>query len=356
MDYVKIWCIAVGPGVMNFVEIYDKTTNQVKGLILIDCGGSQSIYEKVSSRLVDSILARNNNFINLVLISHTNAEYSNLLSELEVDMNGLIFGGSNDSYKQSSLKETIATLVDAEFLEKEKVFISDSSSYSRVVGSLDLSVFGIDTDVILRLLISDSEVGGKDASSIWQITVGSHYTLFTADASIQTIQKANGIIGENLTYFTGTSICDLMTIPHHGSYVIESKEKVTKLDPSLKVFGTYINARYGIANSALHRNWIYSSQYVQEAVLPNPVAMARHICYIHNKSNVYGKRQYTTGYLTNSSVIEGEDRSISYSLKMDGTSQNVPQYYKENDTTPQDDFTHLAANVREEEGVVYGPE
>jgi hypothetical protein len=339
MDLIKIWSIAVGSGQMNFAEILDKDTKNTIGLLLFDCGGSKQIYKKASQKLVKSILARNHNRINLVLISHTNAAYCNLLTQLEVNINGLLYGLSGKGYKNSSLDKAIRSLIENGYLEENRVGICDSTSYRTTVNNLDLSQYGINTDVFLRVLISDYDRATQDVSTIWQMITGNRYALFTGDAPLQTIEKANAIIAKNITSFTGTNICDFITIPHHDSYVRKGNNNKVVLHKVLSDFGNIVKARYGIAGSALHRGWIMASQYVQEAVLPKAFPMDNHICYIHDKKNMYRTQLYNIGYLTNLTVIDRKDTHVSYSLIMDGTNQNKPMYYKENDSNPNSQYS-----------------
>ncbi|HEX3075781.1 MAG TPA: hypothetical protein VHQ24_02810 [Lachnospiraceae bacterium] len=343
-DYVDIWSIAVGQGQMNFVEITDGATNLYKGLVLIDCGGSNGVIQGPSRVLINTIMQRHNDTIDLVLISHTDDDHSNLLTSIPcVCMKFMLYGCVNGNFNNTYLGGVVQQLVNSGKLLRHEQ--ADNTYFNNGVHFFNFNNINIVTDVEFRVIISNYGVRANDASTIWQLAVGSKYAIFAGDATATTMRIANGIIAANYNSFSPmNNSCRFITLPHHGSIVTAGGVPRQYIDVKdcVKLFGTYLRPKTSVSSSALHNGWIHSSEYVRRAVLPNPDPMASHACYVHDLNNDYVKGQYIIAFFTNSSSYNDNiDIDLSYFIRIDRATDYPMGFTYPNSNVVQFNYTPI---------------
>jgi hypothetical protein len=291
----RVMILYCGQGMTTLVEIYGDGVVKPAAdyLALIDCGGSIPKGAGIAVNYVaNKILAKADKRLNVLSISHQDADHVRLLSDLTTKLTGqgatcarIFAGGSNwSSTNQSTVKE-FAKVVGVN--PGGIVFgVAQCTDYGNATKRDELTHLDQFGDVYLRVLISGLAISGSadiqknGSSAMVVIENGSFSVVLPGDATYQTMDAVTTILQRVqpslLPTVTG------LEIPHHGALrtSVENYYAGGQLDDfnwtKLKEFARVLNAKQVVASAGPNNSFHHPIEEVLQVFAAGLDPMARH--------------------------------------------------------------------------------
>lgn len=227
----RVMILFCGQGMTTLVEIYDDglVKSSADYLALIDCGGTSDGGQLAVDYVAKKILAKKDAVLNLLVISHQDADHVQLLnglgdklSDTKATLAKVELGGCNWSNSNIATVEEFVDLMemDADDLEFDAPKRSD---YKKATKRSELKYIDKHGDTYFRVLISGLAITGtgrtadivRNASSAMVVVENGSYSVFLpGDATHQTMDVAADVINAKRNLIPRVVGLE---IPHHGA-------------------------------------------------------------------------------------------------------------------------------------------
>lgn len=264
----RVMILFCGQGMTTLVEIYDKGVVKPSAdyLALIDCGGTSDGGQLAVDYVANKILAKDDAVLNLLVVSHQDADHVQLLGPLKDRLAGkatlgqAVLGGSNWSRGNIATVESFADRMELDTDELE-FNAPKRSDYNEATKRSELKYIDRHGDTYFRVLISGLAVTGtgrtadivRNASSAMVVVENGSYSAFLpGDATHQTMDAATDVIGAKrnlIPHVLG------LEIPHHGALRTAVEDYYARGEPDdfnwrrIKGFAEALSADWVVASA-----------------------------------------------------------------------------------------------------------
>lgn len=265
----RVMILFCGQGMTTLVEIYDDgvVKDSADYLALIDCGGSTDGGQLAVDYVAKKILAKKDAVLNLLVISHQDADHVQLLSKLGDKLSGtkatlaqVVLGGSNWSNSNIATVESFVWLMEMD--TDDLVFDGPKrSDYKKATKRSELRYIDKHGDTYFRVLISGLAITGtgrtadivRNASSAMVVVENGSYSVFLpGDATHQTMDAATDVIVAKQSLIPRVVGLE---IPHHGALRTAVENYYARGEPNdfnwrrIKGFAEALSADWVVASA-----------------------------------------------------------------------------------------------------------
>ncbi|HWG24170.1 hypothetical protein [Actinospica sp.] len=265
----RVMILYCGQGMTTLVEIYDDgvVKDSADYLALIDCGGTSDGGQLAVDYVAKKILDKKDAVLNLLVISHQDADHVQLLSKLEDKLSGTkatlaqaVLGGSNWSNTNIGTVESFVELMEMDTDELE-FDAPKRSDYKKATKRSELKYIDKHGDTYFRVLISGLAITGtgrtadivRNASSAMVVVENGSYSVFLpGDATHQTMDAATDVIDAKRNLIPRVVGLE---IPHHGALRTAVEDYYARGEPDdfnwrrIKGFAEALSADWVVASA-----------------------------------------------------------------------------------------------------------
>lgn len=227
----RVMILFCGQGMTTLVEIYDDgvVKDSADYLALVDCGGTSDGGQLAVDYVAKKILDKKDAVLNLLVISHQDADHVQLLDKLGDKLSGTKatlakaeLGGSNWSNSNIATVESFVDLMEMDTGDLE-FDAPKRSDYKKATKRSELRYIDKHGDTYFRVLISGLAITGtgrtadivRNASSAMVVVENGSYSVFLpGDATHQTMDAATDVIDAKRNLIPRVIGLE---IPHHGA-------------------------------------------------------------------------------------------------------------------------------------------
>lgn len=265
----RVMILFCGQGMTTLVEIYDDGVikRSADYLALIDCGGTSDGGQLAVDYVAKKILDKKDAVLNLLVISHQDADHVQLLNQLGDKLSGTkatlaktVLGGSDWSNSNIATVESFVDLMEQNIDDLE-FDAPKRSDYKKATTRGELKHIDKHGDTYFRVLISGLAITGsgrtadivRNASSAMVVVENGSYSVFLpGDATHQTMDAASSVIAAKRKLIP---LVVGLEIPHHGALRTAVEDYYARGEPDdfnwrrIKKFGLALSAKWVVASA-----------------------------------------------------------------------------------------------------------